>query len=519
MKRIGAGALGVLLGWGTLVAAQETSWTARRLAPPAAPCPSSSSACVSLGRPVAAAGDDYRTPAPAILDPQLTRTSLDVPAVESKDIWKAAKGYERPPAAEPVQVLPEFVPAAPVIAQAGRSFAVEAEPVPALAAPGGPLVEPGSPWCDSILGAPAEGEFAAPWAAPAERFYARAEYLLWWIKDPRVPVLVTTGPPETGGILGLPGTQILFGGSTVDEGTRSGGRFTAGYWLDDCQRCGLEGNYFFLGNRSARFAANSNQFPVLARPFFNLNQGTEFSQITAGPGLSTGTVTVNLPSRLWGAEGNVRHQWCCGCAYRVDWLAGFRYLQLDESLDILEAIQALPTAPAFANDRIFVNDHFATKNQFYGGQVGLDAEVRRGRWFLDVLGKVALGDTHQVIDISGNQVIIPPTGPVQTFQGGLLALSSNIGHHTRERFAVVPEVGVNVGCQVTDHLRAFVGYNFLYWSNVVRPGDQIDRGLDVTRIPNFPVPAMPLAQPRPAVPFKETDFWAQGINFGLEFKY
>jgi hypothetical protein len=53
----------------------------------------------------------------------------------------------------------------------------------------------------------------------------------------------------------------------------------------------------------------------------------------------------------------------------------------------------------------------------------------------------------------------------------------------------------------------------------VRPGDQIDRGLDVTRIPNFGVPANPLPQPRPAVPFKETDYWAQGINIGLEFRY
>jgi len=511
MKGIGTGALGLLLSCGTLVGAEEIAWTSRPQLPARAPA-------VSLGRPVAAGGQVEARP-PAILDPQITRTSLDVPVTESKDIWKAAKGSEVQSEAGPARMLPESIQAPPVIAQAGRSFAVEAEAVPVMAEPGGPLLAPGSPWCDSVLGAPAEGEFADSWGVPGERFYARVEYLLWWLKDPRVPVLVTTGPPETGGILGMPGTRVLFGGSTVDEGTRSGGRFTAGYWLDGCQRCGVEGSFFFVGSRSARFQASSDQFPVLARPFLNLNEGVEFSQITAGPGLSTGRVTVSLPSRLWGAEGNVRHAWCCGCDYRVDWLAGFRYLQLDESLDITESIQALPTAPAFANDQIFVNDHFATKNQFYGGQVGLDAEIRRGRWSLEALGKLALGDTHQVIDISGSQLIVPPNGPPQSFQGGLLALSSNIGHHTRERFAVVPEIGVNVGCQVTDHLRAFVGYNFLYWSNVVRPGDQIDRGLDVTRIPNFPVPATPLPTPRPAVLFKDTDFWAQGVNFGLEFRY
>jgi hypothetical protein len=109
---------------------------------------------------------------------------------------------------------------------------------------------------------------------------------------------------------------------------------------------------------------------------------------------------------------------------------------------------------------------------------------------------------------------------VRTAVGGLLALPTNIGHFSRDRFSVVPEIGVNLGYQLTDHLRAYVGYNFLYWTNVVRPGAQIDRVLDVTLIPNFPVPgAVPTGQNRPMVPFKENDFWAQGINFGLEFRW
>jgi hypothetical protein len=32
-----------------------------------------------------------------------------------------------------------------------------------------------------------------------------------------------------------------------------------------------------------------------------------------------------------------------------------------------------------------------------------------------------------------------------------------------------------VGCEITGHLRLFVGYNLLYLSNVVRAADQIDR--------------------------------------------
>jgi len=102
---------------------------------------------------------------------------------------------------------------------------------------------------------------------------------------------------------------------------------------------------------------------------------------------------------------------------------------------------------------------------------------------------------------------------------GFLASGSNSGHFTRDVFAVVPEVGINLGWQITTQLRASVGYTFLYWSSVVRPGDQVDVGLSGTQLPTdtrFNPGAGPA---RPAVLLRGKDFWAQGINFGLEFRY
>ena len=86
---------------------------------------------------------------------------------------------------------------------------------------------------------------------------------------------------------------------------------------------------------------------------------------------------------------------------------------------------------------------------------------------------------------------------------------------------MVPETELNVGYQLTPHARAFVGYDLLYWSTVVRPGDQIDPVLDVTQIPNFALlhGQTPTNQGRPLVPFKESGFWAQGMNIGIEFRY
>jgi hypothetical protein len=223
---------------------------------------------------------------------------------------------------------------------------------------------------------------------------------------------------------------------------------------------------------------------------------------------------------MWGTEANFRCKACCGSNYRVDLLAGFRYMELAESLTIQENIDVLPGVPTFGGDHISVVDSFSTHNRFYGGQIGVDTEFHQGPWFVDLRGKLALGDTRQVVRISGGQTITTPAGVTSSFLGGLLALPTNIGHFHRDQFGVMPELGVNVGYQFNDHWRAFIGYNFLYWSSVLRPGDQIDRVLDVTKIPNFLLnPPPPAPQARPAVLFRDTEFWAQGVNFGLEFRY
>ncbi len=350
------------------------------------------------------------------------------------------------------------------------------------------------------------------------RFYLSGEYLLWWIKNSHYPPLVTTGPVGSTGAIGAPGTTVLFGGS-LDNEERSGGRFTAGYWFDNCQTLALEGTFFFLANRNVNFAANSGTFPLLARPFFDLNSQSEIAEITTSPGLGTGGIGVNTFSRLWGAEVNLRYNLWDGCHWRFDVLGGFRYLNLREGINIQENILADAAAPVFAGETIQVNDDFNTRNQFYGGQIGARLGWNWNRWSVDWLAKVALGDTHQVVNAQGNQLITTPAGATSFFNGGLLALNSNSGSFNRDQFAVVPETDLVLSYRVTNHMKLLLGYSFLYWSNVVRPGDQIDRVIDVTRIPNSGFPVAPAAQARPAVLFKGTDFWAQGISFGMEFTF
>lgn len=371
---------------------------------------------------------------------------------------------------------------------------------------------------------------------------------MWWIQDSHVPALITTGVPGatlTPGVLGTPGTTVLVGNSALDNPVRSGGRFTAGLWLNDCQTFGIEGSYFFLGSRTMRFDRVSDGGPdsgVIARPFFDVLSGMQNSQLVAFPGLARGEIHLNATTRLQGADLNVICVPCCTpcvdpCAnpcgprrgYRVTALAGFRYLQLEEDLNITEVTQVNPVvgvspgqfagSPLFGGSTIRISDGFSTENNFYGGQVGAQAEACWGRMFVNFQGKVALGVTQQVVEVNGQTTITSPTRVSTTTPTGFLATGSNSGRFTRDEFSVVPEVGVNVGGQITRHLRASVGYTFLYWSSVVRPADQIDVGLSGTQI-RTDARFNPAAGPtRPLALVQDTDFWAQGINFGLEYRY
>ena len=407
-----------------------------------------------------------------------------------------------------------------------------------LAVSGGALENPCADPGASLAG----GELPPAEAAGlASRFYGSAEYLTWWTRSAHVPPLASTSTdPFANGILApsamFPTTstsRVLFAGP-LEHDPQQGARFRAGYWFDTCKPFAIEGSFFFLSPRSDRFFAGSDGTTVLARPFFDLNDGREFSQLVASPFTSSGTISVEAPSRLFGADLNLRCPLCCydGCqgGLKVDLLAGGRYLSLREGLYITEQGMNFPnTAFADPGQAFRIDDRFDTTNHFYGGQLGLQTELQRGRFFVDLRGLVALGDSHEVLNVNGgaiavntNPALIASQGMIVRQPGGLLALpGANIGRFSRDQFAAVPELTFNVGYQVTDNLRAFVGYNFLYWSSVLRPGDQIDRRLDITRIPlNFaPAGTLPTGLGNPLPLLKGTDFWAQGINVGLQFRY
>jgi hypothetical protein len=385
---------------------------------------------------------------------------------------------------------------------------------------------------DPLCGGPAPGMEAINRVGGADRWWVSAEYLAWWTRSTQLPVLATTGPPITvtsangSQVIPPPGVPILSG--SFGDTLHGGARFGIGYWFGDDYCRGIDARFLFLFRNGTGFTTNTTQFPVLGRPFFNVNTPVGPSADIVGfPGVANGGISAHLENSLWGAEVNYRRNLlgvCNPCA-RLDGLVGFRYLNFKEQLTISEAGFIPPGSPLLATGRAplaMATDQFRAENNFYGGQIGLVGEVHRGRWFVNGRASVAFGTVFQTAEINGGQLQGFPGGPVTASAGGLLALpGANIGTFTQNRFAVLPEVGLNVGYQFTPRLRMFVGYDFLYLSSVLRPANVIDPNVDAARIPNFmtsPPPPLP-GIPRPAPQLRTTDFWAQGINFGMSWTW
>lgn len=361
------------------------------------------------------------------------------------------------------------------------------------------------------------------------------EFLSWYQDGLRLPPLVTTSvdPNVTranAGVLTDPSTRVLFGGDKVLDNAFSGGRLRFGVWLDSCHTWGLGAEFIGLESKTENFFANSNGDPVLSRPIFNTSTGVEDIELVAFPNVVSGSVGVNVRSELTGGSFHIRRlrradegcrKWLfCGCpehyCSRAELLVGYRHLDLQEGVLITEDLVSTDTA----NPGTFkIADGFQTRNQFNGLDLGWMFRRTRGFWTFDGQVKLAFGVSRQRVTIDGTTTINDPssTPQNQTFPSGVLAASSNIGVYQQDEFAVVPEVGMNIGYQLTDHLRASFGYTFIYWSNVVRPGQHISRDLNPALLPP---PADPFTGTRrPAFAFDTTDYWAQGLNVGLEYRW
>lgn len=395
------------------------------------------------------------------------------------------------------------------------------------------------------VAADANGNCAAPQAAPPKvdlrdfhvgpcyRFWFSGDYLLWWTKSQPLPVtLVTTGP----GAIGVPGTVTVIGNQDFSYGAQSGARIDTGMWLNECHTLGVDFGLFWLGQGSTftSFTSSPAGVPPIGRPFFNVVTGTQSVDLIAAPGGLAGGAAVSTQSTFWGLDANlVRNLFYCP-NFQADLIAGFRYLDLEENMEITSSSTALPAtggapggvllfpgAPVGSVHSLTLVDRFGTVNHFYGGQLGANFQYRMGAVVFDTLVKCALGTNHETVNVLGRTTASFVGGGSSTVSGGLLAVPGGNypRNDTTDYFAVVPEVRVGLGYQITKSLRANVAYNFIYLNGVARPGNHIDTNVNLGLVPSSGSFGSTTGPASPGLAIRQTDYWAQGLNFGLTLTY
>ncbi len=346
--------------------------------------------------------------------------------------------------------------------------------------------------------------------------WVQADYLLWWLEGQHLPALAATGNGD-----------VLLGGGRFGDGDRNGLRIRGGHFFDCGATCGLMVDFFGLETDGPQQIVSGDLAGGLVLPFTDMDLSLPANQTNGCACVDTveGTASsvpadslrVSSSTDLWSGGAYFRGRMhscyacpqdtcCCRqglgrCGQRLDGIIGYRYLQFDETLSFAGSLNP-STGPILASDR------FEAENDFHGVDFGLMYERERGRWGLEVTGKVALGITRQrlTIDGVGNQA------------GGLFAQSTNMGMDEHDAVTVIPEINLSLSYSLSCNLRARCGYSFLWLSNVIRPATQLDtradgRFFDTTQ----PVPLdAPLAFfPRPD--FETESVWLHGLSFGLEY--
>lgn len=348
----------------------------------------------------------------------------------------------------------------------------------------------------------------------------KAEMLFGKFKSASLPPMLTTSLPQASqGIIGNEGTRVLFG-DTVSLPTHYGMKVTGGFWTEPSQQLGFEGSYFQLFARTVGVTIGSTGDPLLAAPYLDALTNQQASVLIANQALNNpalthleGSAIIGINSSFQGAELNILQNLVRGSQGRLDWSWGYRYLRYDENLfNTVFTSQDPPVGQNFGTQmRSF--DEFITQNEFQGFNASLRSQWWWGGWSFGLTGKLGLGAIRNSVFISGNTVTAsPPQFQIVQTNGGIYALASNIGDTTIIRFSVAPEIEVGIGYQICDGWRMTANYNFLALTNVMRAGDQVDNRINPNILDgNGGNPAVP-------APLNKTStFWVQTLSFGLEY--
>jgi len=253
--------------------------------------------------------------------------------------------------------------------------------------------------------------------------WVRGDWLYWSLRSAPIPPLIVTGNP------GLPGSGIPGSGNVAsvvgpahDLGSFNGARVTIGQWYDPDGELGGEISAFVLQRKGSNQQFMGSPTQSLSVPIVGTD-GTIGVYDFSYPGRFTGALALQSSSFLWGGEANLLHRWYGDGCVSVDGLFGYRYLQLDERLDLLGRAQSVGAVSTFlgatlpTGTTVFTRDSFRARTDFQGAQIGARLEVRRSLFTVTAYGKGGVGANIQTLRVDGSTTATGPAGTNTAFGG------------------------------------------------------------------------------------------------------
>lgn len=238
------------------------------------------------------------------------------------------------------------------------------------------------------------------------RIWGSVDYLLWFTQRQ-----------------GRSNQNSTSGQNSGDPNVLSGVRGTLGFWFNQMQTIGFEGNYMWFAPDEVRD--------------------------------SDSIVSTSRSLHIEGGEANFLFR-SLTFAPRFSLIAGARYLQINQDVQSSAYFADSTSTFAFANQ-------LDARNQFWGGQVGLKWNYQGTRLFASVAGKIGFGAIEEKTNISGSAF-------AQDSTGTLLSIPFVSSSHSQTRTAFVPEAVINLGYRFAPWASVSVGYNFLFLSEMMRTG-------------------------------------------------
>ena len=359
-----------------------------------------------------------------------------------------------------------------------------------------------------------------------------AELLRWRLDGDRLPPLVTVGSPNanpaTVARLNDPDTQILSGDDTVNENWRYGIRLNTGIWLDRCHTFSIGADYFDLGDDEYDFDSDSGTTRVVGRPFFNTELGMDDVEFVSVPNELLGSAGVNSNDDFRGAGLTFNKcLWsscdpCCDSkSSQLNMLGGYRFYNYDSNLRITEDLIVLPgtTTPLVPGTTIFLRDSFHARNEFNGGEIGLEGCKKNCWWRIEGMAKVAMGAQNRTLIVDGQTNTTVPGGGTARTTGGLLTSEvTNIGRYHDSDFVIIPEFRVGLGASITRGWSVRAGYNVIIWGDVARAASHLPPGLEVD--PRNLPPVQAGGGPEPEFPgIRGSQLVAHGLDLSMVWEY